>query len=392
MSHPSKVPARCVGNPSFQPDSLIADHDKLRQAQALLNKDDLFEAVRLLFGLPERDAYTYHALTAVKLAEVQHVVNLGAAKGLHAWYRAEDGSPRETPPRPDIEAYISVFSPTTATASALKNLGTNAKKGSIRAEAAQHMTGKRFIHPALSAKLTLPKCKSPPRQNPSFDFWAWSCRNLEWCGPCASSERTATSHHVLPILMHHFGCATPSHEALEILRILADGRPVADMGSGNGYWAFMLRGYGLTVHAVDNMQSEWRVNWISDTVTMDGVEWLRKNKGGKHMVLLLVYPVVGGGIGGGTEGGFTRNLVDAFRGDCIAVVGTQNGNGYTGFKHMTVDQYMDKEKTEWEKAVQIPLPSFAGKDEALYVFLRGERAPSARGSDSGRTRPVTRPD
>ncbi|KAG5984480.1 hypothetical protein E4U55_004603 [Claviceps digitariae] len=370
MSPSSRVPAPCVGSASFQPETLIADDDKLQQAQSLLTKDDLFEASRLLFGLPERDAYTYHAMTAVRLAEVQRVVNLGGVNGLHSWYRAEDGSPRESPPRSDIEAYISIFSPTTATASALKNMGTNAKKGSIRAEAAQHMTDKRFIHPTLSAKLTLPRCKRPPRQNPYFDFWAWSCRNLEWCGPCASSEKTATSHHVLPIFMHHFGCATPSHEALEILRILADGRPVVDVGSGNGYWAFMLRGYGLTVHAVDNRQSEWRVNWISDTVIMDGVDWLRKKEHGKHMVLLLVYPVVGGGAGGGVDGSFTRDMVDAFEGDCIAVVGTQNGNGYTGFTNMTMDQYMEKENKQWEKAVQIPLPSFAGKDEALYVFQR----------------------
>lgn len=175
--------------------------------------------------------------------------------------------------------------------------------------------------------------------------------------------------------MHHFGCATPSHEGLEVLKILAGGRDVADMGSGNGYWTFMLRQYGLTVHPVDNMQSEWRVNWVSDTTISDGVKWLGKHGGGRDMVLLLVYPVVGGGLGGGTEGGFTRGLVDAFQGDTIAVVGTQNRNGYTGFKSMTMDQFMEREHKDWTKVVQIPLPSFAGKDEALYVFQRGERVP-----------------
>lgn len=175
--------------------------------------------------------------------------------------------------------------------------------------------------------------------------------------------------------MHHFGCATPSHESLEILKFLADGRAIADIGSGNGYWTFMLRRYGLTVHPVDNMQSEWRVNWVNDTTILDGVKWLRKNAGGKDMVLLLVYPVVGGGVGGGTEGGFTRNLVDAFQGDTIAVVGTQNLNGYTGFRNITMDQYMEREHKDWTKVVQIALPSFAGKDEALYVFQRGDRVP-----------------
>ena len=231
------------------------------------------------------------------------------------------------------------------------------------------------MHPALLSKLTIPKAKSPPSQNPYFDFWVWSCRNLEWCGPCSSSERVGTSHHVLPVFMHHFGCATPSHESLEVLRLLADGRPVADVGSGNGYWSFLLRCYGLVVQPVDNMQSEWRVNWVDDTTITDGVKWLRKNAGGKDMVLLLVYPVVGGGVGGGNEGAFTRDLVKAFQGDTLAVVGTQNGNGYTGFRGMTMDQYMVKEHEEWMRVVQIPLPSFAGKDEALYVFQRGERAP-----------------
>jgi hypothetical protein len=175
--------------------------------------------------------------------------------------------------------------------------------------------------------------------------------------------------------MHHFGCATPTHESLAMLKILADGRAIADIGSGNGYWAFMLRRYGLTVHAVDNMQSEWRVNWVNDTVIADGVKWLHKNASGKDMVLLLVYPVVGGGVGGGTEGGFTRNLVAAFEGDTIAVVGTQNGNGYTGFKGVTMDEFMERERKDWTLIAKIGLPSFPGKDEALYIFQRGGRVP-----------------
>jgi hypothetical protein len=90
------------------------------------------------------------------------------------------------------------------------------------------------------------------------------------------------------------------------------------------------------------------------------------------------------------------------------VVGTQNRNGYTGFARMTMDDFMlgidmpgdeagrgDK-GNPWVRVVQIPLPSFAGKvstnitlqtfsnhvltpfylkDEALFVFQRGDRAP-----------------
>lgn len=137
----------------------------------------------------------------------------------------------------------------------------------------------------------------------------------------------------------------------------------------------MLRLYNLTVYPVDNLQSEWRTNWVPDTIPSDGVSFLKSHAGGKDMVMLLVYPVVGGSVAGGTEGSFTRGLVDAYEGDTIAVVGTQNGNGYTGFRGMTMAEYMAKEQPEWVRVVQIPLPSFAGKDEALFVFQRGERAP-----------------
>ncbi|KAM0307501.1 hypothetical protein HYE67_000827 [Fusarium culmorum] len=373
MSQPKFV--HCVGNPAFKPDDAIEDIDRQKEAVDYLLKNDLYNASRVLFQLPDPDPYTYHAITSVKLAQVQSVVNLGGSNGLHAWYRGDDGSPRDPPPQADVEAYASIFRPSTATGAVLKNLGTNAKKGSTRSEVAANLERKRYLHPGLVTKLTIPKCKKPPSTNPYLDFWMWSCHSLEWCGPCPASERVATSHHVLPIFMHHFGCATPTHESLSILKVLADGRPIADIGSGNGYWAFMLRRYGLTVHAVDNMQSEWRVNWVNDTVISDGTKWLHKNSNGKEMVLLLVYPVVGGGIGGGTEGGFTRNLVAAFEGDTIAVVGTQNRNGYTGFKGITMDEFMESEHKDWTMVAKVALPSFPGKDEALYVFQCGERVP-----------------
>lgn len=183
------------------------------------------------------------------------------------------------------------------------------------------------------------------------------------------------SHHVLPIFMHHFGCAVPSYEALELLRLVAAGRTVVDVGSGNGYWAFMLRQHGLKVTPVDNAMSEWRVSWVSDTVVSDGAKWLsqKENSGAKDAVLLMVYPIVGGGIAGGVDGGFSRDLMAAYKGDTVAVVGTQNHNGYTGFKDVTMDEYMSKEHGDWVKVVQIPIPSFAGKDDALFVFQRGER-------------------
>ena len=162
--------------------------------------------------------------------------------------------------------------------------------------------------------------------------------------------------------MHHFGCVVPSYESLEVIKQSAGKRVVVEIGSGNGYWVYMLRRMGVTVQAVDNLQSEYRTMWIGDTLIKDGEKHLRDEKGCKDAVLLLVYPIV--------SLDFTAKVLSNYSGDTICVVGTQNRSGYTAFRDRTVHDYMKAEKVDYAKTVQIPLPSFPGKDEALYVFER----------------------
>ncbi|KAI1091990.1 hypothetical protein F5B19DRAFT_483595 [Rostrohypoxylon terebratum] len=427
----------CEGAPSWNPTTYIADAPLHERAEALLAKDDFASAITTSFSLPppNRDKYTYHAIVSVTLSEVQHVISLGRQNGLHAWYFAPSSTPDGTtpspsadsnatdittttsdphphpqpkkqiltslppPPRADIEAYLSFFTPTTTTASALKSLHSNAKKSSLRLSIASYLLSKRFLHPTLP-HLSIPKLgkKSTAPPNPYLQYLRWSCLALEYGGPSpAATLAGLRSHHVLPVLMHHFGCACPTHEALSILSLVAAGREVLDIGSGGGYWTFMLRAYGARAVAVDNAQSAWRVNWVDDTVICEGAAYLAKRRARKikesggtgntkgeedavdpdEPVLLLVYPIVGGSVAGGSEGGFTRAMLDAYSGDTLAVVGTQNRNGYTGFRGESMDEYMEREQSSrgWVKIVQIALPSFPGKDEALFVFQRGDRAP-----------------
>lgn len=92
MSRPTNF-THCVGSPVFKPEDLIEDAQRQRQALEFLTKNDLYNASRVLLQLPEKDLYTYHAMTSVKLGEVQAVVNMGGVNGLHTWYRNEDDSP-----------------------------------------------------------------------------------------------------------------------------------------------------------------------------------------------------------------------------------------------------------------------------------------------------------
>lgn len=261
------------------------------------------------------------------------------------------------PPPQDLEAYTSIFASTTSTPKALTSLEKNAKRDSLRASIALHLTSLR----QLPSVFKIPKLKNP-HSNPYYDYWRWSCQTLEWAGPTAATVKIHHSHHILPILYHHFGCVCPSYESLEIIKQVAKGRAVVEIGSGNGYWALSLRRLSVEVQAVDNAESEWRTMWISDTIVADGVAYLKKVQGGKRAVLLMVYPVV--------RTGFTPSILQTYQGDVVCVVGTQNRNGYTGFKNTTIEEYMAEKMAGFEKTVQIPLPSFAGKDDALFVFER----------------------
>jgi hypothetical protein len=118
----------------------------------------------------------------------------------------------------------------------------------------------------------------------------------------------------------------------------------------------------LDVVAVDNMSSEYRTMWIADTVKADGVGYLKQNAGGKGRILLMVYMV--------TAGDLTRRIVQAYTGDVIVIVGTQNANRYTGFSNCTPEEWFERERPGWEMTTRIAMPSFAGKDEGMTVWRR----------------------
>ncbi|KAL6722250.1 hypothetical protein ACLMJK_001357 [Lecanora helva] len=348
------------GASSFDPDTLF---ECWSQGHITTPKDnDLRSSIISTFSLTPDDSYVYHAIASVTLSEVQAAIDHGAESGLHAWYVGGDGKPLSPPSQVDIAAYTSIFAPQTSPEKVLKGFSANAKKGSIRSHVASYLQSHRVISPCLNTT------KSKKHVNPYYDFWAWSCSNLEWAGPSQNSEKVKISHHILPVFMHHFGCVVPSYEALETIKHFTRARnkqaerAVIDMGSGNGYWTYMLRRLAVAVDAVDNQQSKYRTLWIDDTITAEGEKYLRDNGGCKEKVLLLVYPIV--------SADFTARILNAYKGDTIVVVGTQNANGYTAFRNQTIATYMSTRKRDFELIVQFPLPSFAGKDEALFVFER----------------------
>jgi hypothetical protein len=213
--------------------------------------------------------------------------------------------------------------------------------------------------------------------NPYLDMWTHVCHEIEWAGPIPTTVREKKAHHVMVIFYHHFGCIVPTYAALSVIAKLAQPakpskepvKPILDLGSGCGYWTFMLRNLpldpqmkALDVRAIDNAASEYRTMWIDDTHNENALTYLSWNRNGKGCVLLLVYPPA--------MGNFTSSVLKAFEGDSIVVAGTQNANGFTGFRHVLIDEWIHEHLPAFELTLRMPLPSISSKDEALYVFQR----------------------
>ncbi|KAK0932454.1 hypothetical protein LTR29_015967 [Friedmanniomyces endolithicus] len=304
---------------TFSPDAYFEAWSKEEYTPPYDN--DFRKFIIKTFGLPFRDDYGYMDQSAeVTLLQAQTYVEWGAQGNLHAWYRDDEGVVRDPPPATDVAAYTDIFRPSTNTAKALTALSSNAKKGSVRADIAKHLLA--HYHPASPASKLAVSKSAKQHTNPYFDLWAWSCQNLEWAGPEEGTAKIKISHAMLPVLYHHFGCICPSYEALETIRLVAKGRRVLDLGSGNGYWTYMLR---------------------------------RMEPVGKKEKRVEVVAVDSG-----------------MKGTTIVCAGTQNASGFTGFAKETIAEWMAREMPGWKRVLQMPLPSFAGKDEALFVFEKGD--------------------
>lgn len=335
------------------------------------------QCIQRAFKLPLIDDYRYLALGSTSLSQADRVVNAKRKNGLHDWYTAY------APIYPNgelITAYTDAFSPSK---SMQKRINRHAKTA-----LEQHDPLARDIWPYLQSKLHVPPKSTHlllgPKDgrvhiNPYYDFWKYSCEELEWAGPRPDTVSIEHAHHILPVLYHHFGCVCPSYQALWVIAKLAQPskpaknkpvRVIFDIGSGTGYWTRMLRELSqslppdmkkLEIQAVDSKTSTFRTMWISDTIEQDGVEYL-KTESKPDSILLLVYPQTGEGL--------TEKFLRAFNGEIVVVAGTQNGNGFTGFPDAVIDDWMSENMPEFELVLRIPLPSFAGKDDALFAFRR----------------------
>lgn len=140
------------------------------------------------------------------------------------------------------------------------------------------------------------------------------------------------------MIIQYFGYAIPDPQALSIIKEYTMTleqpclpRRVIEIGSGLGYWTYLLRQEGLQVDAVDTMEEFNQVDryWIKDTIKADAVDYLKENNS-KESVLLMVWPRS------------CEEFLEHFQGEYVILVG-EGEMGCTGVIH---ERYQNSEGEE----------------------------------------------
>lgn len=183
--------------------------------------------------------------------------------------------------------------------------------------------------------------------------------------------------------------AIPSPAVLEFFVKTLDGRPVVELGAGNGYWAWMLSQYGIDVNAYDIAPLEDEESWFKTSLMTEhgwdagvkaekfhlvkrgSVEVLAEPENADR-VLFLCWP--------NYNTDFAYEAVKAFRGDTVIYIGEGAGGCNADdqfFALMTGEDYRwssDDEPPlpdqEWEEVAFQSMTQWAGMHDNVYVYRR----------------------
>ncbi|RAR13370.1 transcription factor nrm1 whi5 [Stemphylium lycopersici] len=254
---------------NFNPETFLEEWSEEKYSP-LYNGKTLAQSIGEAFDIPPTDKYVYRAQAETTLLITQRAIEAKRQHGLHGWYLDDEGKPTEPahPSPEEITAYTALFSPSSNPTKALTAFTSNAKSGTLRKTISTHLTSRYYVAPNTTTTTTLLPSSKKDRQhkNPYLDLWTYSSHELEWAGPVPSTTGTKISHHILPLFYHHFGCVVPSYAALHVLAKLAQParpskeavRPILDIGSGNGYWTYMLRHFPVAqIGATKPLDLDW---------------------------------------------------------------------------------------------------------------------------------------
>lgn len=166
-----------------------------------------------------------------------------------------------------------------------------------------------------------------------------------------------------------YSCSIPNETALNTI---ARYGPVIEVGSGSGYWAYLLRLKNVDIIAVDNgtesiwnhENRDWMYDWFPDTVNADGLQYISERGGFRDRTLLLCWPRVGMGCSRGESSVCPRSLSQIFTGDHLIIIARPSID--------PIIQEM-RQNREWRLIRVVDLPVWTGWPDRLFVYTRRSR-------------------
>jgi hypothetical protein len=138
------------------------------------------------------------------------------------------------------------------------------------------------------------------------------------------------------------------------IRALCTHGPILEIGSGKGYWAYLMKKAGCNVIAVDDFSEKNEASWFPKTHHRKGQAFLAEHDGCRRRALFLCWP----------RRKCVFQSIDAYRGDTVIVI--VDGEG-------SMEEY--SRRAEWEMTEAIELPTFNGlMDDAMKVYKRRQRS------------------
>lgn len=187
--------------------------------------------------------------------------------------------------------------------------------------------------------------------------------------------------------------AIPDPATLEFIVETLDGRPVVEIGAGNGYWAWMLSQYGVDVVAYDIYPVGHEESWYLDKYIEERGKWedvkaqeyFPVQEGGPEMlsllddcterVLFLCWP--------NYDTDFAYDAVKAFRGDTVIYIGEGESGCTANWKFWALMHEQDPEyppwgmpadaepiSQEWEEVASHGIEQWFGINDYVAVYKR----------------------
>lgn len=159
--------------------------------------------------------------------------------------------------------------------------------------------------------------------------------------------------------------AIPSNRSIKFIADILDGRPVVEIGAGNGYWAWMLSQHGVEVAAYDLHPVGHELSWFRDSEELSlpvkaeayfDVQLGGVNKLADHPdhALFLCWP---------TMDPWAYDALRIYKGSLVIYIGEHGGCNAD-------DSFFQELEANWTYVERGPLVAWEGIHDSLTVYER----------------------